>query len=202
MLIEKLLALASTRTTKQKVFGIGWAKTGTTTLGQCLRTLGYKHLSQRLDLFEDLAGGNLANLLKIAKKYQSFDDWPWILLYREMDHAFPNSKFILTTRAPDTWLRSYKNMLGKERKPSQELILARQFIYQADPTTATDQILLKKYQEHHEQVIDYFKDRPDDLLVVNWEEGDGWGPLCRFLGKGIPAAPFPHANKGKYTKTI
>ena len=33
-----------------KVFGIGWAKTGTTTLGTCFKLLGYHHQGQRLDL--------------------------------------------------------------------------------------------------------------------------------------------------------
>ena len=36
-----------------KVFGIGWAKTGTTTLGRCLEILGYNHQTQKLWLAFD-----------------------------------------------------------------------------------------------------------------------------------------------------
>ncbi|CAK8689030.1 unnamed protein product [Clavelina lepadiformis] len=34
----------------------------------------------------------------------------------------------------------------------------------------------------------------DRLLVYNVKEG--WGPLCKFLGKEIPNKEFPHENKG------
>ena len=27
-----------------------------------------------------------------------------------------------------------------------------------------------------------------------WEVGEGWGPLCEFLGVGEPDTPLPHAN--------
>lgn len=32
--------------------------------------------------------------------------------------------------------------------------------------------------------------------VLEWQAGDGWGPLCEFLGKGLPTdgRPFPHLN--------
>jgi hypothetical protein len=30
--------------------------------------------------------------------------------------------------------------------------------------------------------------------LLEWEIGDGWGPLCEFLGKPVPEVPFPHAN--------
>lgn len=33
---------------------------------------------------------------------------------------------------------------------------------------------------------------PDRLL--EWSVDEGWEPLCKFLGKEIPDAPFPHAN--------
>jgi hypothetical protein len=38
-------------TPRKKVFGIGWAKKGTTTLGRCFEILGYNHQSQNLSLF-------------------------------------------------------------------------------------------------------------------------------------------------------
>lgn len=33
----------------------------------------------------------------------------------------------------------------------------------------------------------------DRLLVVKL--GDGWEPLCQFLGKPIPQQPYPQANE-------
>ena len=37
-----------------KVFGVGWAKTGTTTLGECFKILGFDHQSQNLELVKDI----------------------------------------------------------------------------------------------------------------------------------------------------
>ena len=41
----------------------------------------------------------------------------------------------------------------------------------------------------------YFRERPQDLLVLDFAKGDGWEKLCRFLGADIPESEFPHANK-------
>lgn len=30
--------------------------------------------------------------------------------------------------------------------------------------------------------------------LLEWNIGDGWEPLCKFLGKPIPDVEFPHAN--------
>lgn len=30
--------------------------------------------------------------------------------------------------------------------------------------------------------------------ILEYRLGDGWGPLCEFLGKPVPDVPFPHKN--------
>lgn len=32
--------------------------------------------------------------------------------------------------------------------------------------------------------------------MIEFHMKDGWGPLCKFLGKPVPDLPFPHKNKG------
>jgi hypothetical protein len=49
--------------------------------------------------------------------------------------------------------------------------------------------------EHAARVAEYFSGRPDDLLVLDITAGDGWPPLCRFLGRPVPDAPFPATNR-------
>ena len=51
------------------------------------------------------------------------------------------------------------------------------------------------YENHNKSVKKYFKDRPQDLLEVCWETGDGWRELAEFLNLELPDIPFPHANK-------
>jgi hypothetical protein len=50
------------------------------------------------------------------------------------------------------------------------------------------------YDTHVRNVKDYFRDRPEDLLILDICGGDGWEKLCSFLGRSIPQARFPHAN--------
>jgi hypothetical protein len=56
-------------------------------------------------------------------------------------------------------------------------------------------IARRRYLSHIQEIRDYFKDRPDDLLEICWENGDGWEKLANFLGKPVPQEPFPHRNK-------
>ena len=59
----------------------------------------------------------------------------------------------------------------------------------------------KVYNEHIISVKNYFSERPEDFLVIDFTKGEGWEKLCSFLGVEIPSEPIPHANKGLYTKT-
>jgi len=44
-------------------------------------------------------------------------------------------------------------------------------------------------------VREYFRDRPDDLLEVCWEEKHGWSELASFLNEAFPEVKFPHKNR-------
>lgn len=181
-----------------KIFGIGWARTGTTTLGTCFQILGYNHQSQDLSLVPDLGKNDLSRIMALAATKETFEDWPWIILYQQLDRAFPGSRFVLTVRQPEKWLRSYQNMLATQRDASDELDANRRILYGLPFPNVTEAQLLERYQRHNAEVEGYFRERPNDLLVVDWESGSGWNELCGFLGKAVPNQPFPHANKGYY----
>lgn len=182
-----------------KIFGIGWAKTGTTTLGKCFEILGFDHQTQDLGLVKDVGKGDLSRIMTLAENKETFEDWPWIILYKELDSAFPNSLFILTKRKQANWIRSYKNMLANEGEASEELNEIRQILYGLQFPHVSESELIKRYEKHNAEVESYFCNRPKDLLIVDWETGSGWEEICGFLGKDTPNQPFPHANKGKYT---
>lgn len=180
-----------------KVFGIGWAKTGTTTLGACLTSLGFRHCSQRMDLFEHLFTQNVIPVLELAEQFDSFEDWPWILLYAPLGRAFPNSAFILTNRNERTWLRSYRNMLRNEPPATCALLKIRRFIYGDNPSEMTDRCLLELYRRHNASVRAHFSGT-GRLLELNFEDGDGWPQLCGFLGCPAPKVELPHLNRAVY----
>lgn len=176
-----------------KVLGTGWAKTGTTSLAEALKILGYNHKTQQLTLVTDLYTEREEEIYKIASEYDSFDDWPWLLLYKEFDQRFPGTKFVLTKRNTQSWIVSYRKQLDRSAKHSQ-LDEWRSKLYGLSFPNVTDEQLIERYERHNADVLTYFAARPNDLLVVDWSKGDGWAELCAFLGKPMPAKPFPEAN--------
>lgn len=179
---------------KQKVFGLGFHKTGTSTLATALHKLGYKVCGQQNAIAKDLVNGNIDVFIDIANQYDAFEDDPWHLLYKEMDEAFPNSKFILTNRDVDAWYKSCLNHFYEDTT------LIRDFMYGNGAPKDNETKFKKVYLNHQEQVKNYFKDRPNDFLIIDFTKGEGWEKLCPFLGVDIPNESIPHANKGLYTK--
>ena len=61
---------------------------------------------------------------------------------------------------------------------------------------------VKKYAQHNTDIIAHFKDRPNDLLVLDLTKGDTWQPLCDFLEVSIPNLPFPKENVTSWKKKL
>jgi hypothetical protein len=173
-----------------KIVGIGLNKTGTTTLGVCLRHWGFKHIGFSEEGFDMWRRGLYSDLLEMVRRYDSFDDWPWPMIYQSIDEHFPGSKFILTRRiSADVWFES----LCKHARRTGPTVF-RKYIYGHEMPGGHKQDHIRVYTEHLAAVRTYFKDRPGDLLEVCWEEGDGWKELSKFLQLEEPDIPFPHAN--------
>ena len=54
---------------------------------------------------------------------------------------------------------------------------------------------IRIYQEHNRAVQEYFRFRPDDLLVLNLTEPGAYGELMRFLGLPGERGDFPWLNR-------
>ncbi len=122
------------------------------------------------------------------QNYDAFQDNPWPLLYRELDEAFPSSKFILTLRPVDDWYSSVLSHFSGKSTPM------RKWIYGCGDPIGNKDIYTQRYESHNQAVKQYFSNRPNDLLVMNITEGDGWESLCRFLARPVPSSPFPFEN--------
>ena len=98
--------------TGPKVFGIGYNKTGSTTLEALFRHYGLRAPKQ-LDQERLLAGlpfnGDFNRLQGFIRDYDAFQDFPFSQFetYIACDVLFPGSKFILTLRDPEAWFNSY-----------------------------------------------------------------------------------------------
>jgi hypothetical protein len=177
-----------------KVFGVGLNKTGTSSLGRALRRLGYRHLSHTPRLTRALARGDLAPINEAADEHDSFEDWPWPLVWREMDARYGDrARFVLTRRgSAERWVESLKAHAERIRPGS----FTRRFVYGWDYPHGREVEHIAFYEGHNAAIRAHF-DRPglrNRFIELCWEEGDGWPALCGFLGQPVPAMPFPHAN--------
>ena len=176
-----------------KIFGIGMMKTGTSTLSACLTELGYHHAPYTPKLLRQIKQNDYAQVPLHIAQYDSFDDHPWPSVYPWLDENYPDSKFILTTRKDsETWYRSISQH-AKRRGPTIE----RKLVYGYAMPQWDKASHIAQYEAHNEAVQAYFADWPDKLLVLCWENGDGWGELCRFLGHEVAKRPLPHANASR-----
>ncbi|NTV94339.1 MAG: hypothetical protein HGA75_02865 [Thiobacillus sp.] len=202
---------------RKKVFCIGRNKTGTTSLAKALAQLGYRvgRQSRAERLMEDWARRDFRRIVRYCRWADAFQDVPFSLdyTYQVLDHAFPGSKSILTVRDDaEQWfaslVRSQTKGVGKGRVPTPDDLKEHpyrglgwrwrqhQIVYGVDETTLySPEIYKRHYEAHNRRVLDYFKYRPDDLLVVNLADPDTMDRLCDFLGKPRSGLAMPHENR-------
>ncbi|HET8710375.1 MAG TPA: sulfotransferase [Spongiibacteraceae bacterium] len=180
-----------------KVIGVGLNKTGTTTLAKCLQTLGYqRHVSVRRDLLAKYREGHLDEIFSIVEQNESFEDWPWPLMYKELFFRFGDrARYVLTTRkSAGAWLESLKRHCLRTAPDTHLRLLAYGYNY----PRGVERHHLDFYQRHNDEVKKFFEHHNAKhlLLEISWDAGDDWGKLCRFLNEPIPKLDFPHENKG------
>lgn len=164
-------------------------------LGLACSRLGFDHRSQGLDYVEALAAAKYEDIFSETDRYDSFDDWPWLLMYEQFEQRYPEAKFILTVREETSWLRSYKTMLADQGRASEQMNLIRSRLYGLDFPNVSDTDLVRRYRKHNRDVTAYFAQKPGKLLVADWSAGHGYPELCEFIGLPPLEEPFPHVNK-------
>jgi len=170
------------------VFGIGFHKAGTKSLANALRELDYRVTGPDGVNDPRIARTHLRMCRRLAEQFDAFQDNPWPLVYREMDRRYPQSKFILTVRDTEEWWRSVVGHFGAVSTPM------REWIYGYGSPIGHQQRYVARYEQHNREVLEYFEDRPQDLLVLRITDGEGWERLAPFLGVSAPSTEFPHAN--------
>jgi hypothetical protein len=144
-----------------------------------------------------------------VKKDLKISEWDAMVNFGEhtypiLDKKFPNSKFILTIRDKESWFRSTRALLkgwgtcfDDDGKINGFIDFARKMhIFHC--IDYDEDYLSILYDNHFRNVEYYFKDRQQDLLIIDICGGEGWEKLCPFLGKDIPDVSFPHKNKTSF----
>ncbi|MEM7390748.1 MAG: sulfotransferase family protein [Verrucomicrobiota bacterium] len=173
------------RPPETKLFGIGLCRTGTDHLHKALDRLGFDIAHTPADpiTLEQLTAEQWN--LSLLDHYDGITDLPAAPFFRELDAAFPGSRFILTVRNERDWLSSMRRFLKEHNLP--EALCMAAF----GRTDFDEDALLARYRAHLRAVRKHFRKRPGVLLVLNLPEGDGWEKLCCFLKAPIPDEPFP-----------
>jgi len=175
--------------TLPKVFCVGFHKTGTTSLSLALRSIGYRVAGAMGVGDPEIATNALSMALALVKDYDAFRDNPWPILYKEIDRAWPGSRFIITVRPVDQWMRSVMQHFRGTSTPM------RVWIYGHGDPEHHEAEYMSRYIAHNVEVVKYFRHRPGDHLVMNITEGDGWEKLGPFLGLSPRLTSFPCANR-------
>ncbi|AWM13010.1 hypothetical protein DI487_03455 [Flavobacterium sediminis] len=180
---------------KEKVFVIGYHKTGTSSLGKAMLTLGFRVCGSLKEGYgyKDSDKAFPEYLMEQAQplfdKYDAFQDTPWFLLYKELYYRFPEAKFILTIRDEEKWIKSMQGHFGKNSYPYHD------YIYEDSDMFSDSEKYIQVYKQHNSSVREFFKDKPKQLLEINLKEDDKWEKICTFLNVKVPQRDFPHVNK-------
>ncbi|GAA5195732.1 sulfotransferase family protein [Rugosimonospora acidiphila] len=204
-----------------RVIGVGFARTGTTSLKSALETLGMGpcyHMSEviadgaRVRQWLALAQGAPPRWDQIFDGYGSAVDWPVAAYWRALSEAYPQARLVLTVRDPERWYDSVRQTIFKQiiEPPRGPAALAFRLARAASPdlraffamvqATMLQPIFSGRIADR-EHAIAVFERHiaevraaiPENRLLI-YRVSEGWGPLCGFLDVPVPERPFPHDN--------
>lgn len=203
---------------KTKYFCIGRNKTGTTSLKTAFEQLGFLVGDQRsAELLYDryYFENNFEPIIEYSRSAQVFQDVPFSCpeTYKYLDRAYPGSKFILTVRDDaEQWYSSITRFHAKKfgrngRIPTSGDLKSAEYIRRglayntvrlhgtSDDDPYNHDIMTAHYEKYNRDVMEYFKDRPEDLLVLNIAEEGAYQNFVNFLGVDSPYDSFPWENR-------
>jgi hypothetical protein len=192
------------------VIGAGFGRTGTLSMKMALEQLGVGRCYHMVEVFEHpqhialwraAADGHPVDWDALLAGYGATVDWPACHFWRQLMDHFPDAKVLLTVRDAERWYESahdtiYQVMIGPlpadnpesraQHDMAVKIVLEDTFGGRFEDRAHAIGI----YERHNAEVRQAVP--PNRLLV--YEIGQGWEPLCRFLGKAAPAEPFPRVN--------
>lgn len=198
-----------------KVIGAGFGRTGTLSLKLALEELGLGPCYHMIEvnahpehdpLWLALAKGGRSDWRPMLQGYASTVDWPTTYIWKELAAANPRAKIILTLRDPEAWYESaaatiFARMLEFEtlrgdpgavdpaRRRHMDMINTL-IVENTFGGSLAKEHAIAVFNAHNEEVRRLVP--PTRLLV--YESGEGWDPLCAFLGVPVPATPYPKVN--------
>ena len=187
-----------------KVIGAGVGRTGTHSLQLALQRLLGRPCYHMLEVMADPevkvahwmdAMDGKADWDKIMEGYAASVDWPAAAFWRELSEAYPDGLVLLSTRATtEQWYTSFSSTIlqvGLRDAPNGDSPMVLRMIDERfTPDWRNPDACKAAYDRHNAAVRATI---PPDRLI-DWQPGDGWGPICEKLDVAVPDEPFPHVN--------
>lgn len=213
-----------------KIIGAGMPRTGTNTLKESLERLGFTktyHMKEllvhpeNLHYWKTLKETGSTDWNGLYNGYEATVDFPAYPWYKEHMKQYPDAKVILTVRPFDKWYDSVHSTVwqaGPQTLP-QKLAMMAKLLMNPRLRKVIGCVKLAKEMIFKIHLEGKFKDKafaekifnqhienvkahvPADKLLV-YDVREGWGPLCKFLGKPEPSEPLPHLNKKENFKAM
>lgn len=175
-----------------KIFQIGFNRCGTRSIFQffkknCTNNLKCLHWERgklALEIYRNLKRGKKLlegpysnhDVYTDMEAFLSFNNEKIVffanLEYKLFDKQYPDSKFILNTRNIKNWIASRKRHYGDE---------VINFFKEYYKTSDIEKLWKEQWNEHHEEVVDYFKGT-NKLLIFNIEKDKG-DKIVRFFSE-------------------
>lgn len=188
------------KTVPTRIFGIGMHKTGSTSLHHAFEILGFNSWHWSSAHYAKAIWAEMTAFEKSTslEHFYALCDLPIAILFKQLDRAYPNSRFILTLRDEEDWLRSVENHWGHKTNKHRGW-------WDTDPFTHfihkqiygqknfDREVFRARYRRHNAEVMDYFA-RRSDLLVLDVDHNDKWGKICAFLDRPLPMVSYPGEN--------
>lgn len=189
-----------------KIFGLGLSRTGTRSLTLALNELGFRviHYPKDATTLRQLLAGDYR--FSVLDEHDGITDITVAPFYAQLDALYPGSKFILTVREKEAWLRSMEAFFAKPVPPhkakDETLMQLRQTVRLATYGSYgfNRERFSYVYDLHQHNVREYFQARPEALLTMNICGGESWEKLCPFLGIDPPETSFPSVQTPKDAK--
>ena len=143
---------------------------------------------------------------QLLGEYSAVSDVPALAFVEDLIEAYPDAKVILVERDINKWFKSFNDTVIEHmsfhrlrlwalfqprfaRYGQMSLKWVKVWI-KAGSRKEMREVARQRYREHYGLVRRVTP--PERLLEFKLE--DGWEPLCKFLDKLIPDAPFPRVN--------
>lgn len=185
-----------------EIIGAGMGRTGTHSLKLALERLGFGPCHHMADVMADPAQkalwraagrGKLPDWDRAYAGYRAAMDWPTAYFWRELAAHYPQARVVLSVRDAGSWYESMRQTIALTMDASNDpdsfgVSVIANGVFGGQFGERNKAIAV--YEAHNTMVMDSLG--PERAL--RFDVAEGWAPLCAFLGRPVPAEPFPRTN--------